>query len=234
MRKHSILWVWLACLGLAAAGWAQSGIQLQGGAGQDITFTGMGAGSSALAVTLGSCGLVNTCWLYGTGQGTGALASEGVFLLQSTPGSLQMTSTGNGSFLLHSPSPIQMPYFGISGSGQAGLLLTGDLNLVNFNTIAGSRQGAFSGGSLTVTGGALAGATSSAGLGVTLNVLFPCSSNLKALMGTSGSLTAMLAGGSLGQLSPTPEPAGLWLAGLGLLVLGFAYGRKRRWPRREA
>ncbi|HEY7837938.1 MAG TPA: hypothetical protein VIC54_05020 [Terriglobales bacterium] len=230
MRSMTCVLSLLTCLLLGAGAAAQSVINLQGGAGQTVTFTGMGAGTASLGVTLGSCGFGDGCVLYGLGAGSGNLASSGVFLINTAPGSIQ--AGGSDALALQSSAPIAFPYYGIdAATGQMGLLLDGALNLTNFNLAASNQSGTTAdvGGYLTVSGGSLAAAAGST-LGLTLGVDLPSWTSLTSLVGTGNSLSAALAGGTLAEISPAPEPAGWMLAALGALILGGGYLRRRLQP----
>ncbi|MGH9488648.1 MAG: hypothetical protein ACRD04_13800 [Terriglobales bacterium] len=229
MRVTSLLVTCVVGLALLGSAAAQNEIQLQGGAGQAVTFTGMGAGTSGLDVTLGGCGWSNACVLYGTAAGSGTLSSEGIYMLLSAPNALQLSVNDEGGYAVQTTAPIEFPYFGVSGSGSLGLLLTGKLNL-NQLVLQGNGQGELSSGAgLTVSGGALAGAAvADVPLDLTLGFQLPPGANLGALAGTSGSLTAGFTGGTLGQLAPTPEPPGGLLAATGALLLGLGLAWRRR------
>ena len=232
MRSMTCVLSLLTCLLLGAGAAAQSVINLQGGAGQTVTFTGMGAGTTSLGMTLGSCGFGGGCVLYGLGAGSGNLASSGVFLIDTAPGSIQAGASGSDALALQSSAPIEFPYYGVAAAtGQMGLLLDGTLNLTNFSLAASNQSGTTAdvGGYLTVSGGSLAAAAGST-LGLTLGVDLPSWTSLTSLVGTGNSLSAALAGGTLAEISPTPEPAGWMLAALGALILGGGYIRRRLQP----
>ena len=226
MRSMVYVLSFLACLLLGAGAAAQSTINLLGLPGQTVTFTGMGAGTSSLAMTLGSgtCS-DNVCTLYGLGEGNGNLSSTGVVMMQTA--AVQMDAGSGDSFSLQSSAPIEFPYYGFNtATGQMGLLLDGDLNLTRFTLNASNPVSASAAGYLTLTGGSLA--TPGSTLLFNLDVDLPSWNSLTNLVGTGNSLSAQLAGGQLSELSSAPEPAGWMLAVLGALVLGGGYVRRRQ------
>jgi hypothetical protein len=210
-----------------------TGIVLEGGAGQDITFSGQGAGTDTVGVTFGSCS-GNSCTLTGTAAGSGGLLSSASFTLTSAPGAIVLTPTGTaGQFAASGQAQLTLTG---SANGATGTLLTGTLNLVNFSQMplaangSGSVIGTFNqsaGGSVadnfTITGGLLANLFTSAGGVLQVNVQLASPTSIALLEGTSASLSAGLVSTSL---TPTPEPAPLllWAAGLALLAL---VGRRR-------
>jgi hypothetical protein len=214
-------------LGVAAS--AQSSIQLNGGAGQTVTFTGEGAGSQTIGVTLGTCNLGGHCALSGTGTGSGALQSSGTFTLDSKANSILLTSNGSGGYAASASAPIKFNLQG-SASGQTGTLLSGTLNLLDFSQASGSSQGSFNSNlaaNLDLKGGLLANIFTASGGVLSLNVQFPTSVNVSTLVGTNLSLAASLSASGAGGISPTPEPGTLLLVGAGLLVLGVGLRRHR-------
>jgi len=214
-------------LGVAAS--AQSSIQLSGGAGQTVNFSGQGSGSQAIGVTLGSCNLAGKCTLSGSGSGSGALQSSGTFTLDSKANSILLTSNGSGGYTASASAPIEFKLTG-TASGQTGTLLSGTLNLLNFSQASGSSQGSFNtnlGANLDLTGGLLANVFTASGGVLNLNVQFPSSVNVSTLAGTSLSLASTLSASGAGGISPTPEPNTLALMGAGLLVLGAGLRLRR-------
>lgn len=221
-------WVMLLGLGMMAA--AQSGITLNGGAGQTVTFSGQGSGSQNIGVTLGSCNVAGVCTLSGTASGSGSLDSSGNFTLSSTANSIMLTSNGSGGYNVQASAPINFSLTG-SANGQAGTLLSGTLNLLNFSQAQGSSTGTFNtnmGANLSITGGLLASAFTSSGGELSLNVQFPTTANISTLVGTNLSLVSTLGASGAGSISPTPEPDSLALFGAGMLVLGGFFRRRSR------
>ena len=213
---------------LAALCPAQDNIVLQGGAGETVTFSGQGAGTTGLTVQLGGCSLSNSCVLYGTGTGSGALGSMGLFLLDSGSGTVQLSANGDGGFAAQTSIPILFPYFGFdTKSGAMGLLLNGNLDLTGFSQTSGSANGTLE-GTLNLTGGVLAGSLPTSALSVELNLEFQGAADLGALSGTGNSLGATFSGGSVTDLTATPEPSTwsmLLLGGLMLLGCGWRHHR---------
>ncbi|HET9783402.1 MAG TPA: PEP-CTERM sorting domain-containing protein [Terriglobales bacterium] len=216
-------------LALGVACTAQSSIQLNGGAGQTVTFSGQGSGSQAIGVSLGSCNIVGHCTLSGTGSGSGALQSSGDFTLKSSADSILLNSNGNGGYTATASAPIQFNLEG-TASGQTGTLLSGTLNLLNFTQASGSSQGSFNSNlaaNLDLTGGLLANIFTASGGVLSLNVQFPTSVNISTLVGTNLSLASSLSASGAGGISPTPEPGTLALVGAGLLILGAGLRLRR-------
>ena len=215
---------------------AQSGISLEGGPGQTVTFTGQGHGTSTVGVTLGTCS-GQQCSLTGMETGYGSLSSSGNFDITSTAGSITLANTSTaGLYSVTSTAPINFNLTG-SANGQSGTLLTGSLNLVNFyqqpgpTNGSGSMVGSFNANmqaNMTVTGGLLASAFSNAQAVLQLNVQFTAPIAISTLEGTNGSLVAQLISSSI---TPTPEPSSLLLFGSGLLMLGGVLRRRMRFQR---
>ncbi len=214
---------------------AQSGITMEGGPGQSVTFTGQGSGTNTIGVALGTC-TGGACSLTGTESGTGSLSSTGSFDITSTANSISLTpsSTTAGLFTVNATSPINFTLTGTAGS-QSGTLLSGSLDLVNFyqqpgpTVGSGSMIGSFNenmAANMTITGGILASAFSSNGGVMQLNVQFTSPVSISTLEGTSLSEVATLISSSI---TPTPEPSSLLLFGAGLLMLGGVLRRRLRY-----
>ena len=232
-------------LGLGVAAAAQGSILLQGGAGQPVTFTGQGAGTDTVGVTLGACDSSGVCTLSGTGAGSGsaAITSSGTFAMTSSadstiltpapaydsPGLFGGSTTAPGCYPPGSCPVINFVYTG-SSNGQTGTLLAGKLDLLNFYQAPGSNQGSFNyfpyypsatpaslqaPGVNTLLGGVFFAGQDGGAL--QLNLQFATSESVSALLGTDQSLDGFLIPSTL---APTPEPSTLALMGAGLLLLG--------------
>lgn len=213
-----------------------TGIVLEGGPGETISFAGEGAGSGALGVSLGTCGALS-CTLTGTFSGSGGLLSTGTFAVNSAPNSILLTPTAT-SGLYQASGAAQITLTGTAG-GSSGTLLTGNLNLVNFfqpslpaglASIIGSFNAPALGSpvpDIQVTGGLLADAFTAAGGILQLNVQLPAPLNVGNLIATRASISTQPISTSL---TPTPEPASLALFGLGGLALIGLGIRRRAWP----
>ncbi|MGH9488649.1 MAG: PEP-CTERM sorting domain-containing protein [Terriglobales bacterium] len=219
MAVACALGLFVALAGTAAA---QSSITLAGGAGQKVTFQGQGSGSQAIGVSLGQCNMQGHCTLSGSGSGSGSLSSSGQFTLDTSANSIALTPNGAGGYSASATAPINFTLTG-KANGQTGTLLSGALNLLNFTQASGSSKGTFNtslAANLSLTGGLLENVFTASGGILNLNVNFPTSTNISALVGTNLSLAATLSANGAGGISPTPEPSSLALIGVGLLVLG--------------
>jgi len=197
---------------------AQTKITL-GTSTQLVTFKGMGSPSpNELSITLGSC-FGSNCRVQGTAFGVGGLASgPAPFSLTSSKNSITATLANAtlGTWDVSQTAPIIFKY------GAGGSLLTGDLNLLTFQQSPSSTAGIFNvngTADLTITGGSLAAAFTSAGGIMDVNVAFRSASNIMSLLGTTNSKFGTFAGG---QLLPTPEPSAfaIFLLGASMLLLG--------------
>lgn len=216
---------------------AQSGISLEGGAGQSVTFTGQGSGTNTIGVTLGSC-TSGSCSLTGTESGSGSLSSSGTFDITSAANSIMLTpsSSTSGLYAVSASSPINFSLTGTAG-GQSGTLLSGTLNLVDFYQQpgpgnSGSMIGSFNASmtaNMTISGGIFASQFSSAGAVAQLNVQFNSPVAISTLEGTNLSQVSTMISSSI---TPTPEPSSLLLFGSGLLMLGGVLRRRLRFQGR--
>ncbi len=203
---------------------AQTEITITGGAG-GVAFTGEGSSSTTQEkVTLGKC-TGTTCVVKGTGSGTGMLASgPAKYTLTSTLGTIFMTliNATLGEWSVTQTAPILFSY------GTGGSLLTGDLNLLSFEQAPGSHSGVFNYNGvadLTITGGSLAGAFTSAGGILTVDLIMHANNNVMSVLGTRKTVGGSITGG---QLLPTPEPnaAAIFLLGAGMLLAGSLLRRR--------
>lgn len=212
-----------------------TGIVLEGGAGQSVTFSGQGASGSGINVNLGSCA-AGSCSMSGTFGGSGGLAATGTFTLTSAENAIVLNPTGSaGLYSVSSSSPIAFTLSG-TANGSTGTLLSGKLNLVNFyqpplpgglGWVIGGFNVPVAGGvapDATITGGLLANAFTSAGGILQLNVQMASPALISNLIGTGASLSSVPISSSL---TPTPEPATLFLLLAGILGLGAAGWRSR-------
>lgn len=205
-----------------------TGIVLEGGAGQSVTFSGQGASGGGIDVNLGSCGVAG-CSMSGTFSGGGGLAAAGTFTLTSAENSIVVNPTASaGLYSVSSSSPIAFNLTG-TANGSTGTLLSGTLNLVNFyqpslpgglGWVIGEFNVPTAGGvapDATITGGLLANAFTSAGGILQLNVQMASPTPISSLIGTGAHLSSVPISSSL---TPTPEPATLFLLLAGFLGLG--------------
>jgi hypothetical protein len=180
-----------------------------------LIFQGMGAGTSTLSLTLGSC-KAGVCKLGGTAHGTGNLLSgPAPYVFLSTLGSITLSLVDKvaGLWNITQTSPIDFSY------GKNGSLLTGTLDLLSLEKIPGGKGGLFNyleNANLMITGGSLASFfTADAILDVTIR--FRTTEGLDTLLGTTKKVGAEIAHG---EILATPEPSTGFLLGSGLLALG--------------
>jgi len=171
--------------------------------------------SDSVQMDLGSC-TGGSCELTGVAKGTGLFASKGVYDITS-PSNIEVDLTNSTTGLWTADSngdTIEFSY------GPGGSLLTGYLNLLQFQQIpskvSGSQNWYLTSASLTVTGGSLDIAK-----GDQLNLVFNnVPAHLNSLLGPSGSGSTIVTSFGHGTLSPTPEAGSILLLGIGLLLVG--------------
>lgn len=181
-------------------------------ANQGTVFIGTGS-TDSVEMDLGNC-VGTTCTLTGGAKGTGLFASTGPYTITSPADTVvDLTNPTTGLWTAATDGDTMTFSYGPGGS-----LLTGYLNLLQFqkipNSMTGSQNWYLTSASLTVTGGSL---DIAAGDDMTLyysNV----PANLNSLLGVSGSTIGTSFGH--GTLAPTPEPASVLLLGIGFLSVG--------------
>jgi hypothetical protein len=227
MRKVTVL---ALVLGLVVLGsglaLAQNQISI-GGSTNNVQFTGDGSGSpSTVHVTLlGSCGAAGAC-LSGSAFGTGTLTSgPAPWEILQNGASITLTFAGAGQWSVNQSGNLLFKY------GTGGSLLSGDLQLLSFSQLAGDQLGNFNTQAsinLTNLGGAFASTVwaGQPGARLTLTLLFPNTTNIASLLGTTNSLTAKVDHGAIHAGRVVPEPASMALFGVGLLSLGGMLRRR--------
>jgi hypothetical protein len=181
---------------------------------QNVVFTGTGS-TDSVSFDLGSCSGGN-CTLSGVAFGTGVFTSKGAYDISSAANlALDLTNPTTGQWTaLTDGNSVKFSY------GPGGSLLTGDLNLLQFQQISSKVSGGeawyLTAANLTVTGGSL-----DVTPGMTMKLYFnnvPGYFNSLLGSGNAGKTESALFGH--GTLTATPEPASILLLGAGFLLVG--------------
>lgn len=224
IRKLAVFVLGFAVLALCplSAVASPDGITL-GTANGGATFIGNGS-SNSVNMDFGTC-VSTTCTLSGTAFGTGMFLSKGSYSITS-PENIDLVLTDPTTGLWTADTKADTISFSY---GPGGSLLTGSLNLLQFQQISSKVSGSdhwyMTSADVTITGGSL-----DITPGMSLQLFFnkvPIYFNNLLGAGNSGSSESTNYGH--GTMSATPEPASLLLFGIGWLVVGFVL-RMRRHP----
>jgi len=181
---------------------------------QSIMFIGTGA-TDSVGFDLGKCS-GGVCTLSGVASGTGALTSKGIYdILSPSNLTLELTNPTTGLWTaVTSGNSIDFSY------GPGGSLLTGDLNLLQFQQVSSKVSGGqawyLTSADLTVTGGSL-----DITPGMSMKLFFnKVPGYFNTLLGPSNAGKTEATSFGHGTLTATPEPASILLLGTGFLVIG--------------
>lgn len=216
MASKNMTLVVLVVVGLALGALpahAQSKI-VMGSSVQGVTFTGVGS-SNSVTLDLGKCS-GTTCNLSGVAYGTGLLASKGVYDISAPSNlALQLTDPTTGLWTaITEGNSITFNY------GKGGSLLTGVLNLLQFqqisNKVSGGKTWYLTSADLTVLGGSL-----QISKGMEMQVNFDnVPVNFNSLLGSGNLGVSETTAFGHGTLAATPEPTSVLLLGVGFLLVG--------------
>ncbi|HVN18132.1 MAG TPA: PEP-CTERM sorting domain-containing protein [Dongiaceae bacterium] len=211
--------VLVACAMPAVA--SPDGITL-GTANGGSTFIGTGS-TDSVNMDFGACA-GSTCTLSGVAFGSGMFQSNGSYTITSPENiDLELTDPTTGLWTANTQAnSISFSY------GPGGSLLTGVLNLLQFQQIAKSKSGNnnwyLTSADVTITGGSL-----DITQGMSLQLFFnkvPIYFN--NLLGSGNAGTTETTNFGHGTMSATPEPTSLLLFGIGWLVLGLVLRMRAR------
>jgi hypothetical protein len=193
---------------------AQNTIVL-GSSTQGVTFTGTG-NSSSVGLDLGNCS-GGTCTLSGVAHGTGLLTSKGIYDIVS-PSDLTLSLTDASTGLWTAITEGNSATFNY---GTGGSLLTGVLNLLQFqqisNKVSGGKTWYLTSANLTVLGGSV---EISEGMETKLN-FDNVPVNFNSLLGAGNLGVSENTVFGHGTLAPTPEPTSMLMLGAGFLLVGY-------------
>ena len=223
IRKLAVFALGLAVLALCplSAVATPDGITL-GTAKGGSTFIGNGS-TNSVDLDFGTC-VSSTCTLSGTAFGTGMFQSKGSYSITSPENiDLMLTDPTTGLWTADTKAnAISFSY------GPGGSLLTGVLNLLQFqqisNKASGNNNWYLTSADVTITGGSL-DITPGMSLELFFNKVPIYFNNLLGPGNAGVSETTNFGHGTMGA---TPEPASLLLFGIGWLLVGLVLRVGRR------
>lgn len=193
-----------------------------GSANGGSTFIGNGS-SDSVNLDFGTC-VSSTCTLSGTAWGTGMFLSKGSYSITS-PENIDLVLTDPTTGLWTADTKANAISFSY---GPGGSLLTGVLNLLQFQQISSKKSGSnhwyLTSASVTITGGSL-----DITPGMSLQLFFnkvPIYFN--NLLGSGNSGVAETTNFGHGTMATTPEPNSLLLFGIGWLLVGLVLRSRTR------
>lgn len=223
IRKLTVVFLALAVFAFCplSAVASPDGITL-GTAKGGSTFIGNGS-SDSVGLDFGTC-VSSTCTLSGVAWGTGMFQSSGSYTITS-PENIDLVLTDPTTGLWTADTQANAIDFSY---GTGGSLLTGVLNLLQFQQISQNKSGNnhwyLTSADVTITGGSL-----DITAGMSLQLFFnkvPIYFN--NLLGSGNAGVTETTNFGHGTMTATPEPTSLLLFGIGWLVLGLVLRMRTR------